>query len=159
MCTPAAAIWVQVIGTAVSVYSSSEQARYNKEVAQNNATVAEYQAADAIERGELEEKQSRLRTKGLIGKQKSAIAGSGFTLDESGSAGDVISDTAAFGEEDVLAIRSNAAREAWSYRVQGANAQAQGQLAVAEGQSKSTSSVVSGAGSVSDKWYKWRKAG
>lgn len=158
MCTPAVAVWATIIGTGVSVYSSLEQSRYNKEVAANNATTAEYQAQDAIERGSLKEKQSRLQTQQLIGKQKSAIAGSGFTLDESGSASDVLADTAALGEEDVFAIRSNAAREAWSFRVTGTNALAQGQLAGAEGRSKATSSMISGAGSVSSKWRNYNKA-
>lgn len=156
MCTPAVAIWATVIGTSVSVYSSLEQARYNKEVAANNATTAEYQAEDAIARGELAEKQQRLSTKKLIGQQKSAIAGSGFTIGE-GSAEDVILDTAALGEEDVFAIRSNAAREAWSYRLQGAGALAQGQLATAEGRSGAATSLLSGSASVASKWQKYKK--
>ena len=157
MCTPAVAAWATVIGTGVSVYSLLEQARYNKEVANNNATTAEYQAQDAIERGELAEKQSRLQTQQLIGKQKAAIAGSGFTI-SGGSAEDVITDTAAFGEEDVFAIRSNAAREAWSFRVSGTNALAQGQLAAAEGTSGAATSLLTGTASVADKWYKYKKA-
>jgi len=156
MCTPAIAMWATVIGTGVSVYSSLEQGRYNKEVAANNAVTAEYQAQDAIARGELAEKQQRLATQKLIGKQKAAIAGSGFTIGE-GSAEDVILDTAAIGEEDVYAIRSNAAREAWSYRVQGTNALAQGQLAAAEGRSGAFSSLLTGTASVADKWYKYNK--
>jgi hypothetical protein len=159
MCTPGAAIFTTILSTGVAVYSANEQARYNKEVAANNAVTAEYQAVDAIERGELAEKQSRLATQKLIGQQKAAIAGSGFTLDADSSAGDVIADTAALGEEDVYAIRSNAAREAWSFRVQGTNALAQGQLAVAEGRSKAAGSLLEGSSSVAAKWSRYKKLG
>lgn len=157
MCTPAAAIFTSVLATGVSVYSSMEQGRYNAQVAENNAITAEYQAADTLERGQLAEKQSRLKTKNLIGQQKAAVAGSGFSLDEDTSVGDLLADTAMLGEEDVYEIRSNAAREAWSYRVSANNSRAQGQLAQSSGTSDALGSILGGASSVSETWLKYKK--
>lgn len=156
MCTPAAMIATTIISTGISVYSSMAEARYNKEVAQNNATVAEYEAKDALERGELAEKQRRLDAKNLKGQQTAAIAAGGFSITE-GSAYNTLIDTEAQKEEDVFTIRSNAAREAWAIRAGAAADAAQSQLAVKSAQNRALGTALSGASSVAEKWYKYYK--
>jgi hypothetical protein len=142
--------------TAYSAYGNYQMGKYNQAVAENNAQVAEYQAADAIERGALEEKQHRLQVSRLKGQQRAAIASSGFIVDAD-TAADVTMDTTEMGERDALAIRSNAEREAWAYKVQASNARAEGQLDRMGGQYQAATSLMSGAGSVADKWYRWNK--
>lgn len=154
MCNPAAA--VAVVGLLVTIQTNNNQTKYNEAVTRNNAITAEYQAADAIERGTVEEKQQRLKIEQLKGQQRAAIAGSGFTLSE-GSASNVLEDTAALGEEDVFRIRSNAAREAWAYRVQASNARSEGGLISMAGQNRNTQSVLEASGTVADSWYKYNR--
>ena len=159
MCSiPAFSLAVSVLGIGVSIDAQNKQADYNEQVAKNNATIAEYKAQDALERGTLAEKQKRLQTQQLIAKQKVGIAGSGFTIGE-GSAADMIVDTAALGEEDVFAIRSNAAREAWSFRVTGTNELAEAGLAQTKARNQNIQTILSGSSSVADKWYKYDDQG
>lgn len=108
-------------------------AKYNAQVAENNAKVADYSAQDAVERGAADETAHRIETKRLIGRQRVSLAAQGQDLG-SGSAVEIQADTARQSEVDALEIRANAAREQWGYRVAASNArvQAQDQLAAGE---------------------------
>jgi hypothetical protein len=159
---------IALASTAFQMYGQyqqgkSQQAQYNyqAQVDANNAQIVEWQAQDAIKRGDIEEQQHRLKVAQLAGRQRSALAASGVDV-SSGSALDVLGDTAELGELDALTIRSNAAREAYNYRVQASNAQAASSLnALSAKNAKTssyigaTSSLLSGANSMADKWYKW----
>lgn len=159
MCSvPAVSLAVSILGIGMSVDAANKEADYNSAVATNNATIAEYKAQDALERGTLAEKQKRLQTQQLLAKQKVGIAGSGFTIGE-GSAADMLVDTEALGEEDVFAIRSNAAREAWSFRVTGDASLAEAGNAQIKARNQNTSTILSGSAAVADKWYKYDDAG
>lgn len=125
---------IAIAGTAASAYSTYQQAKtakgqakYQEGVANNNKIIADRAADDAIKRGEVEEARKRQDIELLKGKQIAGFAGSGTDL-SSGSALDVIGETAALGELDALTIRSNYAREAYEKRVQGTNFQAQSLL-------------------------------
>lgn len=85
-----------------------------------NARIADVQAGDAVTRGREAESQLRSQTKSLIGSQRAGFAGQGLDISV-GSPVDVQGDTARLGELDALAIRANAQREAWGYRVEGAD--------------------------------------
>ena len=159
MCSvPAFSLAVSILGVAQSVDAQNKQADYNEAVAKNEATMAEYKAQDALERGTLAEKQKRLQTQKLIGAQKAGIAASGFTIGE-GSAEDMLVDTEALGEEDVFAIRSNAAREAWSFRVSGTNALSQAGADSIAARNRNINTILSGGSRVADKWYKYDSEG
>lgn len=82
-----------------------------------NAEVADLQAADAVERGQQEENRFRSSVRGIIGSQRAAMAAGNVDVGF-GSALDVQADAAYLGELDALTIRSNAAREAWGYKVE-----------------------------------------
>lgn len=151
------AIATTVAGTAMSAYGMYQTGKYNQQVAENNAQTAELQAEDAIERGEEDTRLKRREIARLKGQQRTAIASSGLVVDEDTGA-DVLMDTEMLGTEDVLAIRNNAQREAWAYRTQASNFRAGGALARAEGDFGATASLLSGAGSVADKWYRYKKA-
>lgn len=144
---PAAAVAVNVGIAAIAIGSigmgvygqiqqgkaAQKQADYQAKVADNNAKVAEYQAQDALDRGLIKEQQHRLKVSQLKGQQRSALAGSGVVVD-SGSALDVLSDTAYFGEMDALTIRSNAEREAYQSRIGAQNFRAESTLLALSGQ-------------------------
>lgn len=82
-----------------------------------NAAIADLQAADVLERGKEEESRFRAGVRGLIGTQRAGFAGQGVDV-SFGSAVDVQADAAHLGELDAQALRSNAQREAWGFKVQ-----------------------------------------
>ncbi len=139
-------------------------ARYQAALARNNQTVAGYHADDALKRGETEEKQHRLRVEQLKGRQRSVQGGRGL-LTDTGSNLHIVLDTAEQGEFDALTIRSNAARQAWAHRNEAANfgaeaglLDAQARNAYADGLFGGVTSLLSGAGTVAEKWYQAKKA-
>ena len=109
-----------------------EAAESQAQLAEWNAEVAGLQQKDAIARGAEEEQRFRTGVRGLIGSQRAAFAGSGVDVGF-GSAVDVQADAAFLGELDALTIRTNAAREAWGYQVQGEDLQRRAAVARREG--------------------------
>jgi hypothetical protein len=139
--------------------SKSDKAAYEYQAAvnRNNSTLAEWNARDAITRGQKAEQQQRLKTAALKSTQRASFAARGMALDE-GSPLAILDDTAFMGEQDALTLRDNAAREAWGYRVQAGNyASDAGMLSTradAESPLKAgASSLLSNAGAVASSWY------
>lgn len=83
-----------------------------------NASVAALQAQDALERGAEEESRFRTQIRAAIAAQRVGFAAGNIDVSY-GSAVDVQGDAAYLGELDALTIRTNAAREAWGFSVQG----------------------------------------
>jgi hypothetical protein len=102
------------------------------QLADYNASVAQLQAQDAVARGAQEESRFRSGVRGLAGSQKAGFAAGNVDVGF-GSAVDVQADTAFLGELDALTIRTNAAREAWGYKVQAEDLTRRGQIARMEG--------------------------
>lgn len=121
--------------------------RYNAQIADMNARLAERRARDAIERGAKEEQRKRMEVAKITGAQKAAMAANGVDL-TFGSPLDVIVDTAVLGELDALTIRSNAYREAYDHRVDAANRRAGAQLHRMEARSASTGGYLQAAGTI-----------
>lgn len=119
--------------------------RYQANVAEMNATLEDRKARDALERGKIAEQEKRRDTARLLGQQQAAYAANGVDL-TMGSPLDTIAGSASLGEVDALTIRSNAAREAYDYDMQGANKRAEANLARAQASSAKTGSLL-GAGS------------
>jgi hypothetical protein len=124
---------------AVGAYQASEtrkdQAKYQSQVAANNQKVAEWQAADAKERGDAAAAQVRRKYAGLQGTQAASLAARGLDISE-GSANAILTDTDFFGDYDQRLTRSNAKREAYGYQVRAGNfagdAAAYGAMSAAE---------------------------
>lgn len=152
-----------VIGAAGTIYqaqSASASANYQAQVNENNAIIADRNAADARKRGAEAEQEHRRRVSALQGKQTAVMAASGVDLG-SGSPLNILADTAQMGELDAVTIRNNAEREALGYESQGMNFRAEAQLSRSAAKSARTAgmigaagSVVSGFGQVAEKWYK-----
>jgi hypothetical protein len=96
-------------------------------MARNNQQVAEGYAQRALQQGQVDEQNARLKSAALLGSQRAALASQGGDVD-SGSPLDIQADTARAGEYDVQTIRNNAALKAYGYRVQAANAGAEANL-------------------------------
>lgn len=156
---------LQVAGTVNSLFGASNQAKatqnaynYQAAVNRNNAQIADWQARDAVTRGQKAEQAQRLRTAQLKGSQRAAMAARGVALDE-GSPLNILNDTDYMGELDALTIRDNAEREAWGHRMQAGNYTSDASMlsnrADAESPSSATfGSLLTGAGAVADSWYR-----
>lgn len=137
------AVVMMGVGAGMSAGAASSAGRYNKKIADQNAYVAELQAADALDRGREDENLMRERIRSAIGSSRVAYASQGVDV-AIGSAVDLQAAIASAGEKDALTIRNNAAREAWGYRVQAVNQRSQGKLAQFQGDMQAANTVLGG---------------
>lgn len=128
MCNP---LIFMVALTAVSAYGSAQTqkqtAKYQAAVAENNQKAAEWQAQDAVQRGNAAADQARRKGTQTLGSQRAAMAAAGLDI-STGSALSILEDTDYFNQVDQATIRDNAAREAWGYKVQANNSAASAQM-------------------------------
>lgn len=178
MCTPISSIsagtlgalsqGLQIAGTVAGAFGKYQESKatkaaynYQSAVARNNAQVAEWQAQDALERGQREEQAQRLKAAQLRGSQVASLAARGIAIDE-GSPLNLLQDTDYMAELDALTIRDNAAKEAWGYRVQGANYSADASMLAGRADAESPwfnafGTALTGAGQVASHWYRPNK--
>lgn len=176
------AMVVGSIGSAVtgmvtsSVQGKNQQAMYNYQakVNENNAKIANMNAAQERQSGLEEARLKRLQTLQAIGSQQVAMAGNGIDI-TSGTALDTIEDTAQFGELDALMTQYNAERTALNYEQQASNFMNQSNLDKIAAQNAATAGKMNtlayglngmtemstglgnSLGKVSDKWINWGK--
>lgn len=146
---------------AVSAYQASSATKQaydtQAQIAGNNAQVAGWQAQDAITRGARSASASRMRSHQLAGTQRARMAAQGVDLGV-GSALEILTDTAYFGEVDAGTITDNAAKEAWAIRQQAAGYRADASLLKTRSDSESPllaggTSLLTSAGRVAGGWY------
>lgn len=117
--------------TAVSAYGQArtqkQTADYQSKVAANNQKASEWQAQDALQRGNAAADMARRKGSQTIGSQRAAMAAAGLDI-SSGSALSILEDTEYFNQLDQVTIKDNAAREAWGYKVQASNSEASANL-------------------------------
>lgn len=173
------------VGMAISAYSqwkagkaAKEQGEAQRRAAESqaqlldfNAHVADLQAKDAVERGAEEESRFRAGVRGMVGAQRAGIAAGNVDVGY-GSAVDVQADAQHLGELDALALRNNAAREAWGYKVEAIDIRKRAEITRKEGvmmekagkvaQSAhrlgAVGGLITGAGSLAAEKYGWRES-
>lgn len=133
---------------------------YQSAVARSNAQLAEWQAQDALTRGQTAEGNVRLRTAQLKGTQEAVIASRNVALTE-GSALNILADTAFMGERDALTVRDTASREAWALREQAKGYRANAELmnwraGVESPLASAAGTLLTSAGKVASSWYSMR---
>lgn len=168
MCTPMlgmilnfAGAMSQAAGQRQAAEAKAAEYRYQAQIDDNNRKVALWKAEDAKARGAKDEAALRVKVAQLKGRQRSALAASGVEVG-SGSALDILGDTAALGELDALTIRSNAERESYEQRVVASNLKANAGMkrmgadnAIIAGKIGARTSLLTGAGSVASKWQNY----
>lgn len=137
MCDPTgglatAAIIMTAASGVVSAQSQMASAKYEARIEQNNAKVADMQAQDALRKGAQEDQQQRWKIRALAGKQATAI-GANNVVGATGTALDILGETALFGEVDLTTIRNNAARASYGYQVEASNRRAAAKGAIYKG--------------------------
>lgn len=160
----------QIAGAVTSTVGAYNQAKgakasanYQAAVARNNAQMAEWQAEDAVTRGQTARQKQQLQTNALKGRQRAVMAERGIDLGE-GSALNILTDTDFFGKIDANTVEANAAREAFGYKstannfLAEANAQSARASSIKPGMSAMTSALT-GAGAVASSWYSFSSKG
>lgn len=97
-----------------------------------NAHIADEQAKDAEERGQIEEARLRQGTTLQVASTRAGYAGQNIDI-FSGSALQTQADQVFMGELDAHTIKTNTAREAWGYKVQGYDLRKQAEIRRKEG--------------------------
>ena len=146
----AAASAIQTIGSAYTQSRAiKSQGQYERGVANINAGFSTLQAEDALARGEQDATAYQRQGRQLIGAQRARMAAQGLDL-ESGSALDVQEDTAAAVAQDVVAIRTNAWREAFGYRMDALNYKYAGQFAMSDARNRARSTALTAGIQIAD---------
>ncbi len=147
MCAPpviaAIGLAAAVGGQAVSTISAVRQSRFEARVADRNAQMERQSAADALERGRVEDARYQKQLTQRMGAQRAALAANGIDL-SFGSAADFLTDTAVVGQEDSATIRENAMRETRGFEISASNYAGKASAA----RSRATGQAISGAFSV-----------
>ncbi|SMF64700.1 hypothetical protein SAMN06265365_12327 [Tistlia consotensis] len=152
---------------------AQQQYQYQAAVERNNAQAAQSLAQDELAQGVVEERQYRQQAGSLRARQVAVLAASGVALDDDSSALDVLADTDTLAAYDVGVIRRNAERRAYEQRLRAMNFDSQAALDDYGAASApvtyaytgpspsqaSSSALLSGAGSVAERWYGLSKAG
>ncbi|AVE99171.1 TPA: hypothetical protein ACGRRT_001645 [Klebsiella aerogenes] len=143
MCEPAtiAAGATLVIG-AMSAYNQNQQSKYQSAVASQNADIAEAQAQDAVNRGNIQAAEVQRRNRQAAGTQAATMGATGADL-STGTSLDIFGDTAQFGTLDALTTVNNAQREAYGYQVQSVNYDAEAKAARSAGKANATMTLLS----------------
>ena len=118
---------VGVVGTLASASAQSAAAQASADQNERNRVIAQRNAEDSRSRGVVAEQDQQLRTRARLGMQKNALSERNIALN-TGSALDILGDTAMFGKLDALTTRTNFEREAISYEAQGMNFSAQAEM-------------------------------
>jgi hypothetical protein len=115
-----AGVATSVVGSYYSAKLAKNQAKYEADIADSNARLAEISAQSALMQGDQEIARSSLRYGKLKGAQRASLAANGIDLGE-GSAAEVQAETDLYNEMDMNTLRANALRQAFGYRTQGVN--------------------------------------
>lgn len=143
-----------VLGGVMSANGASQQGAIAQQVANNNATIAEYQATDAQRRAGEEALAVRRKASQLSGTQRATMAARGLDL-TGGTPAQLLGETDFFGEQDQKTAKYNGDVEAWGRRAQASNMRAEGAAAASAGRTNAFSTLLATGGSVADKWYRY----
>lgn len=139
-----------LLGAVGQIQQANAQAaasKYNAQVAEMNAGIAEKRAKQTIEAGAQQEQMKRQEVQRILGQQQAGMAANGVDV-TFGSPLDTLVDTAMLGEMDALTIRTNTYRDAYNSRVDAANARAQKTLYEHEAKSAQTGGYIGAMGTV-----------
>jgi hypothetical protein len=118
MCDPvsiaAAGVGVAVLAAGASAYGQYQQVQSQDKANAYNQQVAQDQEQQAVQLGKVQAEQNNIQTDQLRGRQAAAYAGAGVDPN-SGTPLQLNAQTAGYGALDSLAIKQQAASQAWGY--------------------------------------------
>ncbi len=152
-------------GSIMSGQANAKSYQYQAGIAKMNEQVAKQDADYSRAVGETEAQKSGMATRFTLGKIKAAQSGSGLDIN-TGSAKAVQESEQEIGSHNEAVIRSTAAKRAYGYEVEAAQASAQGEIyksaaknAQTAGYIGAATSILGSASSVSDKWLTAKSRG
>lgn len=138
-----------LFSSAFSAMGQYKAGKENQKIQNWNAGIADIKAADAIERGKQEGQKVRRTARIATSYNNAVMAAQGLDISDIDATPTLINlDIERQTKEDELVIRANAEREAWGYRVEGADFRLRGKLYAAEGKTQAASTLISGTGGV-----------
>lgn len=130
-------------GAGLSAYGQYRQGQFDAQVARNNAQLAEYQAADALQRGASEARQIENEGRRIGESARVAIGANNVA---GGSMDQLLAVSAAEAAQDAERVRANAARAAWGFRNEAADQRARARMAKQAGVLGALGTGLSGVG-------------
>ena len=159
MCEPTT--WVLIATAVVGGYmqydASKKSQAYMEQVAEQDKAVADAQALDAERLGQIEAAERRLKTRMQLASQEVGFAAQ--NVERTGTALEILGDTAMFGSIDEDRIRANAAKRAWGFRMQGYDVEKNKRLAQFQGKTQRQGTILSTAGALAGSWSSYASAG
>lgn len=156
MCAVAAVPWIIAGITAASaVYSADQQhkqGQYQADVAEQNAKLDKQQASNAAALGDYQADQARIRGNLARGQQLASFAANNVDS-TTGSAADILGDTAMYTAQDERQARTNAALRSYGFQVQELSDQGQAAYSSWAGNSAATGTLLQGAGASLGAYY------
>jgi len=147
---------LSVVGAGVGAVGAIQKGRVDAQVAENNATIARFQAKDAKQRGS--EEASAITAAGARETGALVAQGGASGVDiTSGSGANVFSVAEMAAASDAARVRANASREAWAYRTGAETEEARARAARPASLLGASSMVLSGFGSAISAYSKGRK--
>jgi hypothetical protein len=147
MCYVAAIPYIiAAVGTAYSMYSENKAAHYQAAVATQNSKLADQQAINANAAGSYAADQARIRGNLARGSQLAAFAANNVEM-STGSAADILGDTAMFTAQDERQARTNAALQSYGFQVQSLASKGAAAYSLYQGKTSEMSSFLAGASS------------
>lgn len=144
---------ISAIGTGASVVGQVQAGKAEAAAATYRSKQERILAEDALRRGSQAEEAQRRKAAALASRQKAVMAAGNVDLG-SGSPLAIIGDTALLGEYDAQIIKGNAQREAQYHTTNAGLSDMEASGAKSAGAMGAFSTLLSGAGSLADKWYK-----
>lgn len=143
----AVAIGIMALGTAYSMHAEAQASKYNQAVDVQNAKLANVQAANANAMGSYQADQARIRGNLMRGQQIATMAANNVDI-TTGSASDILGDTAMMTATNERQARINAAQRAYGFQVQSMNDMGAAQYARWQGKTQQTGTLIQGLGSM-----------
>lgn len=134
---------LQFFGASKEAEAQKAQAMFQARQMRLNAAMAEFDARDAIKRGDLGANMARRKGAQIRSAQRAAMAAQGIEVD-TGTAQAVVEDTEAAMIEDVVMIKNNAMREAFGLREQSIQMRQQADWTQRAGVAAANNTLLSG---------------
>jgi hypothetical protein len=149
------------VGSYYSAKSQQSSLRFQSDIADTNARIAELGAQSALNQGQQQAGALTLKAGQIKSSQRASMAANGVDLGV-GNAAEVQASTDIMKEIDANTLIANAVRSAWGYRTQGVNYQNEAALRSATAGTispfaASATSLLGSAGSVANTWYNYRR--
>lgn len=138
---------VSAAGTVMAAQSASANAKYQAQVANNNATIAQQNSQYAIKASEAQAANQGQAGRASLARIRTAQAASGIDVN-SGSAVDVQTSQAETNQQNTANTLNNGLLQAYGYRTQATNFSAQAGLDSAESGQDETAGEIGAAGSL-----------